>query len=177
MDTSTKNGIITVAALAVAGVIVWKLLKNPNNSNSGGNSGGGDNGGGDNGGGDNGGGDNGGGNGGGENPPPPPPSQTDLTGNQVMKIANDLFEAMDDYGTDWDSTIGITTSFKKIKTNNDMDNLMSAFGTRTLNCGTGNIFCSDFTGNLKECLRDELDEDEISEVNAILRSNGVSRSI
>jgi hypothetical protein len=108
------------------------------------------------------------------NPPNPSP---DLTGNQVMKIANDLFEAMDNYGTDWDSSTGITSSFKKIKTNNDMDNLMSAFGTRTLNCGTANPFCSDFTGNLKECLRDELDEDEIAEVNDILRRNGVSRSI
>jgi hypothetical protein len=46
-----------------------------------------------------------------------------------------------------------------------------------LNCGTGNPFCSDFTGNLKECLRDELDDDEIAEVNDILRRNGVSRSI
>jgi len=110
-------------------------------------------------------------------PNPPNPSTTDLTGNQVMKIANDLFEAMDNYGTDWDSTTGVTTSFQKIKTNNDFDNLVSAFGTRTLNCGTGNPFCSDFTGNLKECLRDELDSSEITEVNDILRRNGVSRTI
>jgi hypothetical protein len=101
----------------------------------------------------------------------------DLTGNQVMQIANNLFEAMDNYGTDWDSSTGITPSFEKIKTNNDFDNLVSAFGTRTLNCGTGNPFCTDFTGNLIECLRDELDEDEISEVNDILRRNSVSRTI
>ena len=109
--------------------------------------------------------------------PPPNPSTPDLTGNQVMQIANNLFEAMDNYGTDWDSSTGITPSFEKIKTNNDFDNLVSAFGTRTLNCGTGNPFCTDFTGNLIECLRDELDEDEISEVNDILRRNSVSRTI
>jgi len=107
-------------------------------------------------------------------PPPPNPSTPDLTGNQVMQIANDLFEAMDDYMTNEDT---ISTAFGKIKTNNDFDNLVSAFGTRTLNCGTGNPFCSDFTGNLIECLRDELDEDEISEVNDILRRNSVSRTI
>ena len=157
MDNSTKNGIITVAALAVAGVIVWKILNPKDNGIMGGKN--------DLPSGDNGGGGN------------PPPSQIDLTGNQVMKIANDLFEAMDNYGTDWDSTTGITTSFKKIKTNNDFDNLVSAFGTRTLNCGTANPFCSDFTGDLVACLRDELDEDEIVEVNTILRTNRVSRSI
>jgi hypothetical protein len=173
MDNSTKNGIITIAALAVAGVIVWKLLKNPTNNSNGG---GGNNGGGSNGDGDNGednGEDNGGDNGGGENPPPSP-TQTDLTGNQVMKIANDIFEAMDGYGTNEENIID---SFKKIKTNNDMDNLVSAFGTRTVSSGTGNIFVSDFTGNLVECLRDELDEDDISEINTILRNNRVSRSI
>ena len=69
------------------------------------------------------------------------------------------------------------SDFEKIKTNNDFDNLVSAFGTRTLNCGTGNPFCTDFTGNLIECLIDELDEDEIAEVNDILRRNRISRSI
>jgi len=168
MTNKTRNGILVTLGVIIGGYLLYTFIKkrSPNSNTNPNNGGGGST--------DP---DNGGGgstdpNGGGNTNP-----NNDLTGNQVMTIANDLFEAMDNYGTDWDSSTGVTSSFEKIKTNNDFDNLVSAFGTRTLNCGTANPFCSDFTGNLKECLRDELDEDEIAEVNDILRRNRVSRSI
>jgi len=97
-----------------------------------------------------------------------------LSSIQLNKMASDLFEAMDNYGTDWDV---ITTSFRKIKTDADFDALVSAFGTRTLNCGTGNPFCSDFTGNLTACLNDELDSSELAELNEIIAKNAVNRHI
>jgi len=97
-----------------------------------------------------------------------------LSSIQLNKMASDLFEAMDNYGTDWDV---ITTSFRKIKTDADFDALVSAFGTRTLNCGTGNPFCSDFTGNLTACLNDELDSSELAELNEIKAKNAVNRHI
>ena len=97
-----------------------------------------------------------------------------LSSIQLNKMASDLFEAMDNYGTDWDV---ITTSFRKIKTDADFDALVSAFGTRTLNCGTGNPFCSDFTGNLTACLNDELDSSELAEFNEIIAKNAVNRHI
>lgn len=86
-------------------------------------------------------------------------------------IADSLFDAMDGYGTGEDT---IEKEFKKLKTKADWNALVEAYGTRTLNCGTGNPFCSDFTGDLAGCLNDELDEDELEDVNEILNRIGVS---
>jgi len=97
-----------------------------------------------------------------------------ITTFNANKIADDIFEAMDNYGTDWDT---IVYSINKVKSNADFDALVTAFGTRTLNCGTGNPFCSDFTGNLTDCLNDELDSSELQEVNSILQKNGVTKTI
>lgn len=86
-------------------------------------------------------------------------------------IADSLFDAMDGYGTGEDT---IEKELKKLKTKADWNALVEAYGTRTLNCGTGNPFCSDFTGDLADCLNDELDEDELEDVNEILNKIGVS---
>jgi hypothetical protein len=94
-------------------------------------------------------------------------------------LANDLYAAMDNYGTAWDNgpSNGVTGIIKMLKTNADFDALSIAYGTRTLNCGSFNPFCSDFTGNMIESLNDELDSSEIKEVNQILASNGLARKI
>lgn len=102
------------------------------------------------------------------------PSDGQLSSTQITKMASDLFEAMDNYGTDWDIIFPI---FQKIKTNADFDNLVIAYGTRTLNCGTANPFCSDFTGDLSASLVDELDSSELAEINEILAKNAVNRHI
>lgn len=87
------------------------------------------------------------------------------------KMADTIFDAMDGYGTG-NSTI--EDELKKLKSRSDWDKLVSAFGTRTISSGWGNIFQSDFTGTLPECLNDELDSSELESVNKILNKIGVS---
>ena len=158
MNNSTRNGIISIGVIAFLFLIAYKYLKTPTSSNSG-----------NNGGGNNGGGNNGGGNNNGGNQAP-----SNLSNDEINTISNDMFEAMDGYGTDEDT---ILSAFRKLKTNTDFDNLVSVFGTKTINSGTGNIFQSDFSGNLKECLRDELSDGWISDINSILSSNRIDRTI
>jgi hypothetical protein len=97
-----------------------------------------------------------------------------ISASQINKMANDIFNAMDGYGTDEDTILVI---FQKVKTDSDFDALVRAFGSRTISSGSGNIFVSDFTGDLSSCLRDELSPSWIDDINAALQRNGVSRSI
>lgn len=103
-----------------------------------------------------------GGRGGGEN------SELDA---QMLPMANSIFDAMNGYGTGEDT---IKKELQKLKSKNDWDALVRAFGTRTLSSGTWNVFQSDFTGTLPECLNDELDSSELESVNQILSKIGVS---
>jgi hypothetical protein len=91
--------------------------------------------------------------------------------NKFLPMANSLFDAMNGYGTGEDT---IEKELKKLKSKNDWDALVRAFGTRTLSSGTWNVFQSDFTGTLPECLNDELDSSELESVNQILSKIGVS---
>jgi len=102
------------------------------------------------------------------------PSGGQLSSSQLIKMATDLFEALDGYGTNEETILSV---FTKVKTNADFDNLVSAFGTRTISSGAGNVFVSDFSGDLTACLRDELNSTEIAEINTLLQKNGVNRSI
>jgi hypothetical protein len=90
---------------------------------------------------------------------------------KMLPIANNLFDAMDGYGTGNDT---IETELKKIKSKQEWDSLVRAFGTRTISSGTWNFFQSDFTGGLVECLQNELDSGETARVNQILSRIGVS---
>lgn len=105
---------------------------------------------------------NGRGGGGGEN------SEID---EKMLPMANSIFDAMNGYGTGEDT---IKKELQKLKSKNDWDALVRAFGTRTLSSGTWNVFQSDFTGTLPECLNDELDSGELADVNTILNKIGVS---
>lgn len=111
-----------------------------------------------NGGGGNGGGGNGGGGGGEVN-------------QDFLPMANAIFDAMDGYGTNEGT---IETELKKLRSKSDWNALVNAFGTRTLSSGSWNVFQDDFTGNLPECLNEELDSTEIQRVNQILNKIGVS---
>jgi len=88
-----------------------------------------------------------------------------------LPMANKIFDAMDGYGT---GNTTIEEELKKLKTKNDWNALVSAFGTRTVSSGTWNVFQDDFTGTLPECLNDELDASELQRVNQILNRIGVS---
>lgn len=90
---------------------------------------------------------------------------------KMLPIANNLFDAMNGYGTGNDA---IETELKKIQSKNEWDALVKAFGTRTISSGYWNVFQSDFTGGLVECLQDELDEAETNRANQILSRIGVS---
>jgi len=90
------------------------------------------------------------------------------------KTADEIFAAMDGYGTDESA---IVSSFNKVKTDADFDALVTAFGTRTISSGSWNILISDFTGDLSACLRDELSSGWISDINNTLQRNGVTKTI
>lgn len=105
---------------------------------------------------------NGRGGGGGEN------SEID---EKMLPMANSLFDAMNGYGTGEDT---IKKELQKLKSKDDWDALVRAFGTRTISSGTWNVFQSDFTGTLPDCLNDELDSSELESVNQILSKIGVS---
>lgn len=92
-------------------------------------------------------------------------------GLKFSAMADTIFDAMDGYGTNEDD---IEQELEKLKSRGDWNALVAAYGTRTLSSGRGNIFQSDFTGDLESCLRNELDGDEQSDVNEILKKIGVS---
>lgn len=96
---------------------------------------------------------------------------SDEIDQKMLPIANNLFDAMNGYGTANDD---IETELKKIQSKKEWDALVKAFGTRTISSGNWNVFQSDFTGGLVECLQDELDEAETTRVNQILSKIGVS---
>ncbi len=137
MNKQTKGIVAIVASLAVLGVIFF-AIKSKKRTSGGGYIGGGDE--------NNGGGGNtgGGGIGGSKN---------------FMVLANDLFNALDDYGTAWDNgpSGGVVGIMSSLKSDADFDALNNAFGIRKINCGTLNIFCTDFEGNMISALNDELD--------------------
>jgi len=150
MDKKLQRGIITSVVVLVAGLAAYKLLTGKGKSED--NAGGGNSGGGGN-------------TGGGGRPNP---------NLDFRSLANQLFDAFDGYGT---SNSKIKEIFKLLKSNADYDALKSAYGVREVSSGRWNIFQSNFEGDLPATLRDELDSDEVAEINQILTSNGISRTI
>jgi len=91
-----------------------------------------------------------------------------------LTIANNLFDIFNGYGTVGTGANAVVAELKKLRSRSDWDKLVAAYGTRTVSSGTWNIFVSDFTGTLPECLRDELDSSELEDVNQELSRIGVS---
>lgn len=152
MDKKLRNGIITAAVVLVAALAAFKLLKKPKSS---GNEGGG--------GGNQGGG--GGNQGGGGRPNP---------SLDFRSLANRLFDAFDGYGT---SNSEVKEIIKLLKSNADYDALKAAYGVREVSSGRGNIFQPNFEGDLPSTIHDEMSNSEIAELNQIMTSNGLSRTI
>lgn len=151
MDKKLQKGIITAAVLVVAALVVSRLLKPK--SGAGVSSGGGET-------------PIGGNLGGGSTQPS---SNLDF-----RSLSNQLFDAFDGYGT---SVSKIKEIFKLLKSNADYDALKSAYGVREVSSGRFNVFLSDFEGDLPATLRDELSSSQLEDVNQILTSNGISRTI
>jgi len=114
-------------------------------------------------------------------PPMPNPNPYDPNGGggggggvsnlNFSAMADSLFNSMTNYGTYEEDIID---ELKKLKTKADWNALVQAYGTRTLNCGSWNPFCDDFTGDLAACLNDELSEGWMKDVNEVLGKFGVS---
>ncbi len=149
MNKNVKGAIVVGVVLAL-GYIAYKKLNKPNNANkkrNGGNEGGGNEGGGNEGGGNEGGVD------------------TDF-----YAMADELFDAFDGYGTKNSVVMGV---MERLTKQSDWVSLQNAYGSRKVSSGTGNIFVSDFTGNLKSTLNNELSTNELKKVTSILSSNGI----
>ena len=89
-------------------------------------------------------------------------------------LSNQIFDAVDGYGTDNEK---IKRIFKLLKTDSDYDALKAAYGIREVSSGRGNFFVSNYEGDLASTLRDEMTDSEIAELNQILTSNRISRTI
>ncbi len=153
MEKKTQRGIITAAVVLVAVAAALKFILPKKSKGGDDNSGGGNAGGGGNTGG-----------GGGQ-------VNTNL---DFRSLANQLFDAFDGYGT---ANSKIKEIFKLLRSNADYDALKAAYGVREVSSGAWNIFQSNFEGDLPATLREELDSDELAELNQILTSNGISRTI
>lgn len=86
-------------------------------------------------------------------------------------MADEIFEAMNGYGT---NEAKINAVLERLQKKSHWDSLVSAYGIRKLSSGRGNVFVSDFTGNLPNSLINELDSSELKTVNNILSKIGVS---
>ena len=108
----------------------------------------------------------GGGNGGGGSQPP-----KDDTSLPYAALSDDLFNAMNGYGTDESKIYEV---LRLLKNKSQWDSLVNTYGVRKLSSGRGNVFNSDFNGNLPNSLKNELDSSELKTANSILSQIGVS---
>jgi len=107
------------------------------------------------------------------NPNPNPQlSQADIT--KAKKIANDVFEGMNTCGTNEGK---ILTALALINSNAMFDEVVFQYGTRTISSEWYCIGVSDVTGDLSTCLRAELSDDYINQINGTLATNGVTKTI
>lgn len=93
-------------------------------------------------------------------------------GLNFKSMADSIYEALDGYGSSFQS---IMNEFVKLQNNPDFDALYSAFGTRTISSGRGNIFLSDYTGDMIGALKEDLSKTEIGKLNSVLSNKGIKQ--
>jgi hypothetical protein len=108
----------------------------------------------------------GGGNGGGGSQPP-----KEDTSLPYAALSDDLFNAMNGYGTNESKIYEV---LRLLNNKSQWDSLVNTYGVRKLSSGRGNVFNSDFNGNLPNSLKNELDSGELKTANSILSKIGVS---
>lgn len=91
-------------------------------------------------------------------------------GLNFKSMADTIYEALDGYGSSFDP---IMSQFSKLQNNSDLDALYDAYGTRTVSSGRGNIFVSDYTGDMFGALRADLSKTELSKINSYLLSKNI----
>jgi hypothetical protein len=96
-----------------------------------------------------------------------------ITKGGLAQMANNVFTAMDGYGTDEDTII---RELKKIKTDGDFVGLQNAYGIREVSSGRLNP-SPNFKGTLTAALTDELSDYWIKEINSGLKRRDIRRSV
>lgn len=94
-----------------------------------------------------------------------------LSTSQMIQYANQLFAAMDGYGTDEKAVISILSN---VKNQTDLLGIIKAYGVRTLSSGRLNPE-PDFTGTLGASLSTELSRTWLDSLNAILTKKGITQ--
>lgn len=94
------------------------------------------------------------------------PSLDDL---KLSSLANQLFTAMDGYGSDAQS---IYRAFANVKNDLDVVNLIKAYGIRNLSSGALNP-TPNITGTLSQHITDELSASEVKALNDLLARKGI----
>jgi Tol biopolymer transport system component len=90
----------------------------------------------------------------------------------MFETADSIYEALDGYGSSFQT---IMDEFAKLKNNPDFDALYNAFGTRTISSGRGNIFVSDYTGDMIGAFKEDLSKTEIGKLNSLLSNKGIKQ--
>ncbi len=96
-----------------------------------------------------------------------------LSNSQLQLISNNLFTAMNGYGTNEDAVIH---EFAKINNEADMLALIKTYGTKTLSSGSYNP-APNFTGSLTAALAEELSDTYIAALNGLLSRKGIKNRI
>jgi len=96
-----------------------------------------------------------------------------LSKGQMATMANNIFAAMDGYGTDEDTII---RELRKVKTDGDFVGLQNAFGIREISSGRFNP-SPNFKGTFTAALTDELSDYWISQINKGLKTRGIKRTV
>lgn len=96
-----------------------------------------------------------------------------ITKSQAEQYANNIFAAMDGYGTDVDA---IKDVFNRLQNNQDFLLLSISYGVRTVSSGRFNL-APDFTGTMSATIIDECSDGERKELNDILASKGITQRV
>lgn len=93
-----------------------------------------------------------------------------LTGSEISSIANNLFTAMDGYGTNYDMILK-----NMVRINNQVDLLavIKSYGVRELSSGKLNPE-PNFKGTLGQAFAEELSSAQLAAVNGMLARKGIT---
>lgn len=95
-------------------------------------------------------------------------------GLNYYNLSDDLYTAISGYYSD-DTKVLLYMS--KLNTDDDMDSLYKAYGTKTIDTGALNFFQKNFTGDLYQTIRNRLSSTNLNQLNTILSNKGISISI
>jgi hypothetical protein len=96
-----------------------------------------------------------------------------LSSSEMKSMSNQLFVAMDGYGTDEDAVLSV---FKRMGNDADFAGVVAEFDVKEISSGRGNPE-PNYKGALLGALKSELSESWIKKINAALSSKGISYTV